>query len=53
MREPSICKGCIYSKVYPDSGWECEARGCCKDGSQYVSKGDAKLSQYPEGRRES
>ena len=53
MREPSFCKGCIYSKVYEYSGWECELKGIdCDDGSEYTDRGDAKLSQYPEERRE-
>ena len=54
MKEPSYCKGCVESMVSKHSGWECdmEANGCCVDGSEYVSKGDAQLSQYPEERKE-
>ncbi len=55
MREPFHCKGCIYSKMYRDSGWACERSATtdyCIDGSVHVSKGDAQLSRYPEGRRE-
>ena len=55
MREPSFCKGCIYSKVYPHSGGECDRseynQKQCVEGSEYVSKADGKLNC--EERRES
>ena len=56
MKEPLFCKGCIHSVVWSASGWECWRKYGqdteCVEGSQYTSKADAKLSQYPEGRRE-
>ena len=56
MREPSFCKGCYFTRVYKHSGWECELEtkydDYCIDGSEYVSKADAQLSQYPEERKE-
>ena len=55
MNEPWYCNGCVDSRVYRHSGWECGRdadQRPCSYGSEYRSKGDAKLRQYPEERRD-
>ena len=49
MREPIDCVGCLHSKVYRHSGWECTCKEECSNSECHESKADLKLT--PEERK--